>query len=202
MVALAVGLGVYAFFVPTVLGQDGDNAPAAAAPAATVGHVTTLEVAEDFTRLVADEAPVFEEDGFPAYGNPFITQGYLYPEGTLTCEEGTCNGVLEDGSPEFPDKVIGEWTCWGYHIGDGMHTESGPVVVTTQLFNFGSTDTAGAETLVSMGYERMDTSIPFLRAVTGGTGRYYAASGEQIQSFLGFNGIDGVSLQVSFDLVR
>ena len=34
----------------------------------------------------------------PAYGNPFVTEGYLYPSGTL----GGSNGVLPDGRPEFP----------------------------------------------------------------------------------------------------
>ena len=42
-----------------------------------------VDIAEDGTRFVIDEAPVFD-DGFPAYGNPFVTQGYIYPAGTLT----------------------------------------------------------------------------------------------------------------------
>lgn len=200
LVALTVGLSVYAIFTPIVLGQDSDSEAMAAPLAARPGRVTAIEIAEDFTRFVGAEAPVFEEDGLPAYGNDFVTQGYIYPAGTLTCEEGACNGVLEDGSPEFPDLVMGEWTCWGYHISDGAHTVSGPIVVTTQLFDFGQSP--GSETLVSVGYERMDVPTPFLRAITGGTGRYYAAAGEQLQSFLGFNGIDGVSLQIELDITR
>jgi len=200
LVAVVVGLGLYLFMAPAVLGQDNDDAPAAAALAARAGRITAIEVAEDFTRFSGDEAPVFEDDGLPAYGNPFVTQGYVYPAGTLTCEDGVCDGVLEDGSPEFPELVIGQWTCWGYHIADGAHTVSGPVVVTQQLFDFGTE--AGLETLVSTGYERMDGSAPFLRAIVGGTGRYYAASGEQIQSFQGFNATDGVSLSIQFDVTR
>ena len=84
----------------------------------------------------------------PAYGNPFVTQGYVYPAGTLS--EG--NGV-PDGSPEFPDKVIGEWSCEGFFIGDGAHTTEGAWVYTTQLFAFGDDPDTGAETIVVTGYE-------------------------------------------------
>ena len=95
-------------------------------------QVLEVDIAEDGTRFVIDEAPVFD-DGFPAHGNPFVTQGYIYPAGTLT----DSNGVNPDGTPEFPDKVIGEWSCSGYFIGDGAHATEGAWVYTTQLFAFG-----------------------------------------------------------------
>ncbi|MDN5932138.1 MAG: hypothetical protein L0I24_13910 [Pseudonocardia sp.] len=57
-----------------------------------------------------------------------LTQGYRCPEGTL---DGT-NGVNPDGTPDFPDQVIGEWLCRGYSIGDGAHTTDGAWVYTTQ----------------------------------------------------------------------
>jgi hypothetical protein len=79
-----------------------------------------VDIAEDGTRFVIDEAPVFD-DGFPAHGNPFVTQGYIYPAGTLT----DSNGVNPDGSPEFPDKVLGEWSCSGFFIAEGAHTTQG-----------------------------------------------------------------------------
>lgn len=166
-------------------------------------HSFTFEVAENGTRFSPDEGPVFDEDGFPAYGAAFITQGYLYPDGTLTCDtDGNCDGVLPDGSAEFPDAVIGEWTCWGYHVSDGAHTETGPIVATTQMFSFG--DEPGAEMLTSTGYEYVDINTPFKRAVTGGTGVYRDAGGEQNQELLGLNNGDketfGVSLRVTFDL--
>ena len=100
-----------------------------------------VDIAEDGTRFVIDETPVFD-DGFPAYGNPFITQGYIYPAGTLT----DSNGVNPDGSPEFPDKVIGEWSCQGYFIADGAHTTKGSWVFTTQLFAFGNNADTGRNT--------------------------------------------------------
>ena len=83
----------------------------------------------------------------PAYGNPFVAEGYLYPSGTL----GGSNGVLPDGQPEFPEKVIGTWICRGYMIGDGAHTESGPWVTSTQTYNFGAA--FGAITLVTEGFD-------------------------------------------------
>src|SRR5262245_48598368 len=73
-----------------------------------------IEVSENALMFVYDESYV-HDDGLPAYGSAFVTQGYIYPAGTL---DGT-NGVLETGEPEFPDLVIGTWYCYGYLIGDG-----------------------------------------------------------------------------------
>jgi hypothetical protein len=147
-----------------------------------------FDVAEDATRFVFAEAPV-HEDGMPAYGNAFVTQGYIYPEGTL---DGS-NGVNPDGSPEFPDLVIGEWTCRGWFIGDGAHTESGPMVITTQFYVFG--EELGGGTLVTEGYELSDIGVPGSRAITGGSGAYREARGEGNQTLLGFNASEGVNLR-------
>ena len=153
-----------------------------------------IEVAEDGTRFAFDESPVFE-DGYPAYGNGFVTQGYIYPAGTLD----DSNGVNPDGTPEFPDEVIGEWTCYGYFVGDGAHTESGPWVVTTQVFEFNS-DVVGGETLVTVGSETPAGAGPAVRAVVGGTGRFSLTSGEVVQVTLGHNASDGVNATFDFDL--
>lgn len=155
----------------------------------------TVEIVEFGGNFTPDEAPV-HEDGFPAYGSAFVTQGYLYEEGTLAMAE--FGGVLEDGSPEFPDRVIGEWSCWGYHVGDGGHTETGPIVVTTQLYNFG--DMPGIETITTIGYELADTEITQTRAVTGGTGKYRAARGTQTQVSYGFNHTFGVNMSATFEV--
>jgi hypothetical protein len=154
---------------------------------------TRFEVAENGLRFIFDETPV-HEDGMPAYGNPFITEGYLYPLDTLSGS----NGVLADGRPEFPEKVIGTWTCRGYMIGDGAHTESGPWVISTQTYNFGSE--YGAATLVTDGYELADKNVPVARAITGGTGPFSAARGEQSQVLLGFTEQMGVNLRVALDV--
>jgi hypothetical protein len=150
-------------------------------------------VAENGLRFAFAEAPV-HEDGLPAYGNPFVTEGYLYPPGTLSGS----NGVLADGRPEFPERVIGTWVCRGYMIGDGAHTATGPWVTSTQTYAFGAG--SGDVLLVTEGFELADTDVPVTRAVTGGTGPFRAARGEQSQTLLGFTAQMGVNLRVSLDV--
>ncbi len=181
VLALLVGVGVAAY---AALAQD------AASPA----DVLRFDVAEDATRFIFDEAPVFEEDGYPAHGNSFVTIGYIYPEGTLA--EGV-SGVNADGSPEFPDLVLGEWMCRGWFINDGAHQSEGAWVVTTQFYSFG--DAPGATTLVTDGIEIADVGVPVARAITGGTGPYSTARGEASQTLLGFNASEGVNL--SFEVM-
>jgi hypothetical protein len=73
------------------------------AAASADGALRAFDVAEDLSRFVHDEAPVFD-DGMPAFGNAFVTQGYVYPAGTL---DGGVEGTTPEGGPAFPDKVIG-----------------------------------------------------------------------------------------------
>jgi hypothetical protein len=150
--------------------------------------VLRFDLAEDGTRFAFAAAPVFD-DGLPAYGNPYITQGYIYPAGTLS----ESNGVLPDGSPEFPDKVLGEFSCRGWHVGDGFHSTTGPWVVSTQLYNFGGE--WGDATLVSEGYMLSDVGAAIERALTGGTGPYAGARGEARGTLLGFNASDGTNVR-------
>jgi hypothetical protein len=155
----------------------------------------TFDVPEDMSRFVFDQSVAYE-DGMPKHGSPFITQGYIYPVGTLNGG----NGVLPDGSPEFPDKVIGEWTCRGWLVGDGAHAMTGPMVITTQIYNFG--DALGDETIVTDGYELADVGVEIERAITGGTGSYTGADGEVKQKFLGFNASEGVNLTIEVALAK
>ena len=185
MIAVAI---LAASDAPATYGQTASPAaePAGAPVASVTGEDGTLrfDVAEDATRFVFAEQPV-HDDGLPAYGNPFVTQGYIYPEGTL---DGT-NGVLPDGSPEFPDLVLGEWTCRGWFIGDGAHTTTGQWVVTTQIYSFADA------ILVSDGTEIADIDVPAARAITGGTGPYASVTGEGQQVLLGYNASEGVDLR-------
>ena len=160
---------------------------------AASADVLRFEVAEDGNRFAFDESRVYS-DGMPAHGSGFVTQGYIYPDGTLNGS----NGVLADGSPEFPDKVIGEWTCYGYMIGKAGHATTGAWVVSTQIYQF-SGEYDGA-TVVTNGFEIADLNVPVSRAVTGGTGAFNGASGEQTQSLLGFTEQMGVNLSVGLDL--
>ncbi|ESA38613.1 hypothetical protein N836_32250 [Leptolyngbya sp. Heron Island J] len=151
-------------------------------------QVLRFDIAEDATRFVFDDAPLLS-NGFPAYGNSFVTQGYIYPAGTLNGS----NGVNPDGSPEFPALVQGRWVCRGWFVNpDGAAAASGEFVITHQLYNFGHE--LGDETLVSDGWEIADVGEPVARAIIGGTGRYRNASGEAVQAFLGFNATEGVNL--------
>ena len=149
-----------------------------------------FEIAEDATRFAFDDAPVFD-DGLPSYGNPFVTQGYIYQLGTLAAG----GGVNPDGSPTHPDAVIGTWTCEGFLIGDGAHTEAGPWVVSTQVFDFGAFD--GADIVVSHGIETPEIGEVVERAIIGGTGSHTGADGTQIQVLESFNDSDGVNLTVT-----
>ena len=155
-----------------------------------------FDVAESGPKFVFDEAPLLES-GLPAYGNSFVTQGYIYPYGTLDGH----NGVNADGSPEFPDQVIGEWTCRGFFIGNGAETDTGPWVITTQHYDLYSRygyaeNKAGTRmNLVTDGYELVDIGIPGKRPITGGTGPFKRAKGEAEQTLLGHNASEGVNLR-------
>ena len=149
--------------------------------------LAAFDVAEDLSRFVFAAAPVFD-DQMPAYGNAFVTQGYIYPAGTL---DGGVEGTLPNGDPAFPDLVIGEWTCDGYFIGDGMRTETGAIVMTRQVYRFNDGDL-----LISHGPELVDTGVAVTRAVTGGTGDYADAPAELNQVLLGMSDGYGVRLRV------
>jgi hypothetical protein len=154
--------------------------------------VLRFEVAEDASRFVWAGGPALT-DGLPADSTPYVTQGYLYPVGTLT----NGNGVLADGSPEFPDKVLGQWSCYGWRLSGGVPDQTAPWV-TTHLFNFG--ETWGEATLVSEGYSIDDLGIPLDRAIVGGTGPYAEATGVQAETNLGFNATNGINVRYEFRL--
>lgn len=142
----------------------------------------TVDIAENGRRFFFDEAPVFP-DGMPAAGNPFVTEGYVYPAGTL--EDG--DGVLPGGGPQWPRKVIGTWFCRGYFIADGSRTTEGSLAFTTQLISLGSQPHMGRQTVVITGLEGAEVGEPVTGAVTGGTGRWSTVRGEAVQRMLGFN---------------
>ena len=158
--------------------------------AAPASEATPLqvEVAEDGARFIFDDLNLFE-DGMPGYGSAFVTQGYIYPVGTLNGS----NGVLENGEPEFPELVLGDWTCYGWMIGDGAHTESGTWVISTQVYNFND-----GSTIITDGFEIVDFDVPVTRAITGGTGEHRSVSGEMVQVLRGFTDAMGVNLSVEF----
>lgn len=163
------------------------------APADAKHQELAFDISEDMTKFVFDDAPVFD-DGMPAAGNGFVTQGYIYPAGTIA--DGA--GVNADGSPTHPDAVLGTWICEGVLIGDGARTETGAWVVSNQVFDFGDLD--GVDAITTSGIELSDIDVEVQRAITGGTGEYRSGDGEQIQVLTGFNEGGGVNLTVEFDL--
>lgn len=177
--------------------QPGDDERSAS----TVYEQLDVDIAEDMSRFVFDEAPLLE-NGFPGYGNTFITQGYVYPAGYLDDHPG----VNPDGSPADPEAVLGEWTCRGTLIGDGAATQTGPWVITTQMIalyeepGYEPQKASGFANIVTDGYEIADVGREIDRPVTGGTGRFVGASGTLSQVMLGFNESEGVNLRQSFDL--
>lgn len=163
--------------------------PASAAVMPKEAEVLEFDISEDMTRFIFDKDVVYE-DGLPADGSSFITRGYIYEAGTLQ----ESNGVNADGSPEYPEKVIGEWICQGYMINDAGHAKGGVWVFSTQFFQFGQEP--GAQTLVTTGYELADVGVAIARAITGGSGEYSTARGETSQMMLGLNATEGVNLRV------
>lgn len=155
--------------------------------------VLRFDVSENASQFVFDPDLV-HDDGMPAYGASFITRAYIYPAGTLD----ESNGVNADGSPEFPDQVLGEWICRGWFIGEGMRTTTGAIVVTTQIYNLG--DVPGQAMLTSDGHELADIGVEMERAITGGTGPFAGAGGVARQTLLGLNASEGVNLHFELAL--
>jgi hypothetical protein len=143
-------------------------------------EVVRFDIAENGHRFSFDARPL-HPNGSPAYGNEFITEGYIYLPNTL---DNSSRGVNPDGSPEFPDRVIGRWSARGWHVGNGGLTTEGPWVVTTQVFDFGPS--VGIRSVITDGYETPEINVAIKRAITGGTGKYVAAKGEQTQWMLRF----------------
>lgn len=155
-----------------------------------------LDVAMDGTSFFF-EGPV-TESGVPARGTPFVVEGYIYPGGTFA-EFGPLRGVLPDGSPEFPELVLGKWTCRGWHLQDG-DAPTGPVVVTHQTFDLGNGE-AGENMITTDGIELADFDKPFRRVLTGGTGLFAGIRGQHQQVYVGgaLNATDGFNASFLFD---
>ena len=121
----------------------------------------------------------------PKFGDYFMQEGLMYKPGTLAknCAAGARCGLNPDGSPQFPDAVIGKWTCYGSFVGNGAATAKGTWVYTTQVYEFNAEKleqdvfAPGEHAIVSLGPERNDLNVPWARAVSGGYGKYRSAAG-------------------------
>lgn len=172
---------------------------ASSSPEPLIGQ--TYEVAMDGSSFS------FEGDvnpaGFPANGTPFVISGYIYNDGIFDTH-GDLSGVLADGSPEFPDQVIGSWICRGWHLQDG-DAATGPVVATTQIFDFNENAPDGTHTIITDGIELADFEVPFLRAVTGATGRLRDLDDQSVsceQTYVGGNVNISGGFNTEFTFIR
>jgi len=178
LVAIVAGGIFSARLSPEAAAQDTTGAEA---------QMVAFDVAENGTRLAFD--PSFADDGGLAMrGAAFVTEGYIYPAGTLT----DSNGVLEDGSPEFLDLVIGKWMSRGWVTEDFANATTGPFLATQHLYTFGTG--MGSFTFVSDGEELIDPGVAITRPITGGSGPLSSSGGQIDQTLLGFNATQGLNL--------
>jgi len=149
----------------------------------------TVDVSEDFTQFVPAPPIV---DGIPQRGSFFITEGKIYPAGTIQGD----GSAFDPTDPHGPT-ATGRWFCRGTHLvaGNEIPATAQPWVYTSQAYLLpdekSTLDTSGLE-----------QTAPIVRAVTGGTGKFKRISGVQKQEFLGFNKLGGVNLRVTFLLNR
>lgn len=151
--------------------------------------VFTIDVAEDFSLFVPTK--VRPEDTQPERGAFFVTEGRVFPAGTIP----------KGGTPEAPGpfdpnggEAIGSWFCRGTHLVSGaLFPVTARAVHTSQTYLLPNERKA----LTTEGLEGAGATV---RAVTGGTGPFVGYVGEQRQELLGFNASGGVNLRVTFIL--
>ena len=161
-----------------------------AAPLAAAGDrdpiVFTVDVAEDLAGKFVPTL-VRPEDTQPERGSFFVTEGRVFPAGT----------IQGDGASFDPNRSghIGVWYCRGTHLVAASEIPAASVWVdTAQLF------VLGRQAREQLSTEGIEGSGTVRRVVTGGTGNFAGWRGEQQQTFLGFNPTGGVNLRVTFTL--
>jgi hypothetical protein len=153
--------------------------------------VFTIDVAEDFSLFVPTK--VRPEDTQPERGAFFVTEGNIFPGGTIP----------RGGTPEAPGPfdpngagALGRWFCRGTHLVSGaLFPTTARAVHTGQLYLLPNEATS----LTTEGVEGAGATV---RAATGGTGPFKGYIGEQRQELIGFNASGGVNLRVTFLLKR
>lgn len=181
--ALAATAILYASTIAGVQAQE----QATGTPAVTGSTlVLTVDVAEDFTKF--NPTLVTPTDTEPKRGSWFITEGNIYPAGTI-------QGAGNDFDPTTAG-AIGRWYCRGTHLVSASELPAAPLWVdTAQLYYLPNDE----HSIVTDGLEGNGI---IRRAVTGGTGQFRGYLGVQKQEFLGFNTTGGVNLRITFNLER
>ena len=177
-----------AILAMTAIAALGTGAPASADDDKRQGSrdtiVFTVDVAEDFSLF----SPTFVKptDTQPERGSFFVTEGNIFPAGTI---EG-------DGATFDPNSTgaVGRWFCRGTHLVSATEfPTSARAVHTAQLYLF-------PDESRSLATDGVEGNVPVQRALTGGTGPFKGYVGEQRQEMLGFNATGGVNLRVTFIL--
>ena len=146
--------------------------------------VFTVDVAEDFSLF--NPTFVRPTDTQPERGSFFVTEGNIFPGGT----------IQGDGATFDPNSAgaLGRWFCRGTHLVSATEfPTSARAVHTAQLYLF-------PDESRSLATEGVEGNVPVQRALTGGTGPFKGYVGEQKQEMLGFNATGGVNLRVTFIL--
>ena len=147
--------------------------------------VFTIDVAEDFTLF--NPTLVKTTDTQPERGSFFVTEGNIYPGGTIKGDGAS----FDPSTPGF-----GRWFCRGTHLVPASAIPAAAFWVhTAQLFLLPD-DTRSIAT------EGVEGNGTVTRLISGGTGKFRGYVGEQRQEFLGFNATGGVNLRVTFILKK
>jgi hypothetical protein len=148
--------------------------------------VFSVDIAEDFTLF--NPTLVKPTDTQPERGSFFVTEGNIYPVGT----------IKGDGVSFDPNTAgsIGRWFCRGTHLVPASAIPDAAFWVQTAQAYLLPDDTRSIAT------EGVEGNGTVVRVVTGGTGKYRGYVGEQRQEFLGFNSTGGVNLRVTFVLKK
>lgn len=148
--------------------------------------VFTVDIAEDFALF--NPTLVRPTDTQPERGSFFVTEGNIYPAGTIQGDGATFD-------PNSPG-ALGRWFCRGTHLVSGAEFPfSARAVHTAQLYLL-------PDESKSIATEGVEGNVPVLRAIAGGTGPFKGYIGEQRQELLGFNATGGVNLRVTFTLKK
>ena len=186
-----------------------------------------VEVAYNGQTLFVD--PV---DPTTTRGAHFIVEGVIYRSGTLdNCEHwgDSCGWVVNSAGelePEFPEAVIGHFTCSGFvmategwdeyygalvtgdwtELAAWLETLRGqPSVRVTQTYDF-NLNAPGHDMVITEGYEVFALpGDPMSRPITGGSGKFKGASGESILreiSRINATGSSSVTVEFPFAVVK
>jgi hypothetical protein len=145
----------------------------------------TVDVAEDMDLYREPRVPIGAE---PLRGSFFITEGKIYPAGTIPSVNGAAF------NPKTAAGAIGTWFCKGTFLVSGSVFDQSPMAVLSDQLYLLATD---KQSIATTGTEGNGVTV---RPVVGGTGQFAGYTGEQTQEFLGFNATGGVNLRVTMRL--